>query len=106
MTEKKKHKSYLFWIAISLLILIGYPLSYGPAQAYCNAQWGIRVYVEGPYAPLERILEGCPYQVRVMMNQYVDYCISMRRMFPMRIPKLEELEAPVPTIPDLDHSAI
>ena len=75
MTSDRKKPTAGFWITVALVaVLVGYPLSFGPACWILTHQKLLsktRNAVEAPYVPLFQLLRDGPSWARVPLGWYV-----------------------------------
>jgi hypothetical protein len=77
MTDRKK-PGVAFWATVAMVVvLVGYPLSWGPAwwlshQSWCP-NWTYCAYLD-VYRPLRQLRVKGPYPIHEFVSWYADFC--------------------------------
>jgi len=78
MTSDRKKPGVAFWATVGLVVvLVGYPLSMGPAQFWLvpkshNVNW-INSTIHTVYAPLWWMFDNSPDSIRAATGSYLDW---------------------------------
>jgi hypothetical protein len=76
MTTSRKRPTAAFWITVALVaVLVGYPLSFGPAWWLTHQDWcpdGVYFAYLDIYRPLRRLRVDGPYPIHEVISWYAN----------------------------------
>jgi hypothetical protein len=81
MGNERKRRGWMFWTGIAVVgLIVGYPLSIGPAIALCSLldmpDWGAKIY-NFVYSPIIYFDNHEPRIIGRIFARYVEWCAGM-----------------------------